>query len=533
MNIAQWVRSQARFLPDKTAIIFEPGAAGIGSMMEPEKRYRLTYAELDNRVSATVGLLQNHFKLRKGERISWLGLNHPDMFVLLLAAARLGVVVVPLSWRLSVEELSYIVTDCEPKVLFHDQHESEKALALSRLCEEFTGPICVSLDDESSGSGFNRLLEEVLHGGEKVRGNGDISVEVNDNDPCLIVYTSGTTGRPKGAVLPHRAMVCNALMSQHMYDLNNNEVVLNVLPLFHVGGINIQPLPALMFGATLVLHQQFHPVGSMKAIQVHGVSLINTVPTILQAMQNTAEWQTDDLRSLKSISIGSTDVPRSLIDTVHEKGLPLVQVYGATETGPIAIYQRPEESVATVVSIGRVGLLCEVMLVDSSGREVGVDVPGEICIRGDNILSNYWRNDIATKQVLNDGWFRTGDVAHVDGNGNYWFDDRLKHVIISGGENIYPAEIERVIAAIDGVEAVAVVGRKSSKWGEIPVAAVVTNVQEENGMEFMKATIQRRCEVSLGKFKLPKKVFFVEALPRNAMGKVIVGEVRKLVCDDQ
>ncbi|NKB76459.1 MAG: AMP-binding protein [Gammaproteobacteria bacterium] len=533
MNMARWVQSQARFLPNKTAIVFERDPNGAHSHEKKgvsSSPQILTYAELENRVSGTVSLLRDHFLLTKGERIAWLGLNHPDMFVLLLAAARMGIIVVPMSWRLSENELTYIVDDCAPKVLFHDQHEAGKAHALSVLAKQPNTLTCVSLDDDSSGPTLSQLLDNAAFSREERKINLDAYTHITAEEACLIVYTSGTTGRPKGAVLSQGAMICNAQMSQHMYDLGSRDIVLNVLPLFHVGGINIQPLPALMFGATLILHQQFNPTSCVNAIQHHSVSLINTVPTILQAMQNTAEWQDASLQSLKSISIGSTDVPRTLIDTVHEKGLPLVQVYGATETGPIAIYQRPEKAVTTAGSIGQEGLLCEVKLCDAQGDAVEVNMPGEICIRGDNILTGYWNNKEATAQAIDNDWFHTGDVAHIDKDGNYWFDDRLKHVIISGGENIYPAEIERVIVAIADIDAVSVVGQRHAKWGEIPVAVVVKIADSSHSEESVRKMIESSCQAALAKFKQPKKVVFVDKLPRNAMGKVVANEVRGLVC---
>ena len=282
---------------------------------------------------------------------------------------------------------------------------------------------------------------------------------------------------------------------------------------------NIQPLPALLFGATLVLQARFNPDEAVTALAENQITLINSVPTLLQAMLSSSLWNAENFKTLRAISIGSTDVPISLIEQVHDNGIPLIQVYGATETSPVAIYQRIEHA-KLIGCIGRAGLLCDVRLCDGDGLEVSPGESGEIQVKGDNILSHYWNNQEATDAGFIDGWFRTGDVAHQDQDGFYWFDDRLKHVVISGGENIYPAELERVIREIDGVDEVSVVAKADERWGEVPVAVIVGSVDRD--------TVLGSCE-SLARFKRPKEVVFVEALPRNALGKIQVQEVRKLV----
>jgi len=247
--------------------------------------------------------------------------------------------------------------------------------------------------------------------------------------------------------------------------------------------------------------------------------LINSVPTLLQAMLNSAGWQPQKFNSLRAVSIGSTDVPVSLINRVQKAGFPLIQVYGATETGPVAIYQCIQDA-GKVGTIGKAGSLCEIKLCNEEGKEVSQGESGEILVKGDNILTHYWRNRDASESNIKDGWFHTGDIAHVDSDGYYWFDDRLKHVVISGGENIYPAELERVIREVPGVAEVAVVGRSDERWGEVPVAVVAGEVEAQAVLD--------ACE-TLARFKRPKDVIFVESLPRNALGKVQVHQVKVLI----
>lgn len=499
MTLDAWIVGHARFSPDKIAIAFGDE--------------RIDYHSLNQRIAGTAAALAGDLGLRRGDRIAYYGMNNPEMFVLVFAAAKLGLILVPLNWRLAVPELQYIMGNCGPKALFYDRHFTGNVAELAAATPDCRA---IPIHQEDSVISLNDLrdraeTEAVLNGG-------------HPSDPVLIVYTSGTTGNPKGAVLSQTALRCTCQMSQHAYDMSSCDRVLNVLPLFHVGGLNIQPLPALLLGATLHLHEKFDPVAAVRAIQTEAITLVNSVPTLLQAMVDSQAWPQADLSSLRSVSIGSTDVPIPLIEAIHARSIPLVQIYGATETGPIAIYQRAEHAFSTLGSIGRCGLLCNARLVGDDGRDVAPGQPGEIWIKGDNILDQYWKNPEASEQNIVDGWFRTGDVARIDEAGNYWFVDRIKHVIISGGENIYPAELERVLRAAKGLREAAVVGRTDDKWGMVPVVVAV-----RSDPALSRDDILQIFEGSVARFKRPRDVVFVDALPRNALGKVVMDGVRALV----
>ena len=340
------------------------------------------------------------------------------------------------------------------------------------------------------------------------------------NDPVLLVYTSGSTGHPKGALLSQKSLISNARMSVHAHNMTSDDTVLVVLPLFHVGGMNILPTPAFSIGATVLLHERFDP--GHACLDLQKSTLVITVPTVLQAMIKNQHWLPEKLDKLKGMSIGSTDVPLSLIDQIHAINIPVIQVYGATETGPFAIYQTINEAMSTVGSIGRAGCDCQIRLV-MDGKDVKVGEPGEIWVKGDNVLLEYWQDTKLTNQMLQDGWLRTGDVATLDANGLYWFKDRIKHVIISGGENIYPTEIERLLIQLPNIHEAAVIGIADSQWGEIPVAVVVASEDTKN------ADVLSPLEGQLARYKHPKKVVFVDALPRNAMGKVVATDVRSMI----
>ena len=274
----------------------------------------------------------------------------------------------------------------------------------------------------------------------------------------------------------------------------------------------------------MVIHDGFDPAGVLAAVAAHQITQITVVPTILGALLADPAWQEADLASLRMIAIGSTDVPVALIEAVHDRGIAVVQIYGATETSPTAIYQTADIAFGTAGSIGRAGCACEIRIVGPDGKEMPTGEVGEIWVRGDNILTRYWNNRAASAASITDGWFHTGDMARVDADGLYWFADRLKHVIISGGENIYPAELERVLSDFDGLAEFAIVGRDDPRWGQVPVVVAVRGTDTVNANDVLAHFSGR-----IASFKRPKDVLFVEALPRNALGKIVAAEVRALL----
>ena len=464
------------------------------------------FAGLEAQVASMAGWLAAS-GVGGGDRVAIYARNHPESFILLFAVSRIGAMMVPLNWRLSEEELAWQMADAAPSMLLYgtDFAAAAEQLGRSAGCPAF-----------KIGAGLDNAREGHATGAEAGTGSADAEL--------MVVYTSGTTGRPKGAVLGQAAMRANAEMSHHAYAMTPDDLVLNILPLFHVGGLNIQPLPALLAGAGVVIHDGFDPAAVLAAIGSEGITQMTVVPTILGALLGTPEWQTANLSSLRMMAIGSTDVPVALIEAVHARGIPVVQVYGATETSPTAIYQTADIATATVGSIGRAGSRCEIRITGDDGTELPVGEVGEIRVRGDNILTRYWNNEAASAESIVDGWFRTGDMARLDADGLYWFADRLKHVIISGGENIYPAELERVLADFDGLTEFAIVGRDDPRWGQVPVV-----VAARSGPTVTGDAVLAHFEGRIARFKRPKDVVFVEALPRNALGKVVAAEVRALL----
>jgi fatty-acyl-CoA synthase len=492
MDLSDLIERNAAFTPDKVAILFEGES--------------LTYAAFHARIEQTARALQAEFGVTGGDRVAILSLNRPDYLVLLYACARLGAMLVPLNWRLAVAEQLFILSDATPKVLVLEQAFAEILPALEKIQSDtrvagfdFIPP---------QGIAFEQLLTQA-------RGDGR-DPQADLSCPLLIVYTSGTTGRPKGAVLKQQALLWNGVMSQHMHGLTSDDHVLTVLPFFHVGGLNIQTTPALHHGATVTIHARFTPDTALATIARDRPTLTVLVPAIIQAVTDHPGWAASDLSSLKAVSTGSTIVPPHLIERLVARGVPVLQVYGSTETCPVAVYTRLGGDLSRVGSTGLPGLACDAAIMDDDGIELPPDMPGEIVVRGPNVFTEYWHNEAATREALHDGWYRTGDIGRRDAEGYFWVHDRKKNLIISGGENIYPAEVERVLLEHPDVVECGVIGRSDPKWDEVPVAYVIRRVGCVVEAEHLTAHVLTQ----LARFKVPREFIFVDDLPRTALGKV-------------
>ena len=500
MNLADWIDRRAAFAPERVAIRFEGR--------------EITYAGLAERMARLAAALGGGLGVGRGDRVAFLGFNNPEMIALLFACARLGAILTPLNWRLAAPEHRRMLDDCAPSALLVEPGFVGHVEAMRGGLADMG---LVAMGEAGDGwLSYDALIESA---GEAPAAGGGY------DDAVLICYTSGATGAPKGAVLAQEALLWNAVNSTHLHDMTSADHVLTTLPLFHVGGLNIQTLPALHAGATVTLHPKFDPGALFDAIEGTGVTLTVLVPAQITALLAHPRWPSVDLTSLRLIVTGSTVVPPRLIDAVHARGVPMVPVYGSTETAPIATYLAPADAARKVGSSGKAALHCEIRLVDDDGRDVGSGEPGEIIVRGPNVMSGYWNDPETTKRALIDGWFHTGDIGHQDADGFLYVDDRKKDMIITGSENVYPAEREIVLGECDRLAEAAVVGRADARWGEVPVAVVVPKEPNAIGAEDVLALFEGR----LARYKHPRHVVFVAALPRNAMGKVVKDEVRAMV----
>jgi fatty-acyl-CoA synthase len=500
MDLSDLIERNAAFAPEKPALIFE------GEV--------LSYAAFHARIVRTARALRAEFGVAPGDRVAILSLNRPDYLVLLYACARLGAMLVPLNWRLAVAEQLFILSDAGAKVVVLEQAFADILPALKQNRPDIS---IVGLDfTPPAGTTFDTLLAQA-------RGDGR-DAGANLTCPLLIVYTSGTTGRPKGAVLRQDTLLWNGVMSQHMHDLTSEDRVLTVLPFFHVGGLNIQTTPALHHGATVTIHARFTADTTLATFARERPTLTVLVPAIIQAVTDHPGWARADLSSLKAISTGSTIVPPHLIDRFVARGVPVLQVYGSTETCPVAVYTRLGGDLSRTGSTGLPGLCCEASIVDDAGNELPPNIPGEIVVRGPNVFCEYWGNEAATREALHDGWYRSGDIGVRDADGYFWVHERKKNLIISGGENIYPAEVERVLLEHPDISECGVIGRPDPKWDEVPVAYVIRRAGCSIEAESLKAHLLTQ----LARFKVPRDIVFVDDLPRTALGKVQHFRLREL-----
>jgi fatty-acyl-CoA synthase len=492
MDLSDLIDRNAAFTPDKTALRFG--------------RQAWSYGGFAARIATTARALKSQLGIGRGDRVAILSTNRPDYLTLLYACARLGAMLVPLNWRLAIDEQIFILSDASVKALMVEQ---ALAAVIAPLGEALPDARVIGLDfSPPGGTSFEALLAAAS-------GDGG-HPHVDFSSPLLVVYTSGTTGRPKGAVLQQGALLWNAVMSQHMHGLTADDHVLTVLPMFHVGGLNIQTTPALQFGATVTLHQRFTPDETLETIAGDRPTLTVLVPSTIQAMIEHPHWRATDVSSLRAVTTGSTQVPQPLIEAVQARGVPVLQVYGSTETCPIAVYTRLGGDLMRRGSTGLPGLMCQARIVDDSGREVPAGTAGEVLVRGPNVFCEYWGDRAATGEALRDGWYHSGDIGTRDRDGYFFIHDRKNNLIISGGENIYPAEIERVLTDHPSVAEAAVIGRPDARWQEVPVAFVVCRA----GASIDGAVLKGYVAQHLARFKIPRDVIFVDALPRNALGKV-------------
>ena len=437
----------------------------------------LTGRDFEALVDATAQQWQRQ-GLGAGAFIGWLGHNSPEMLAALLACARLGAVLVPLNWRLAAPELAAIARHAGLSALLH-------------------GPEVAGLAAQVGG-----LVE--LNGPSAPAQPGDV----------MLVYTSGTTGSPKGAMHSQAGMVANIDMALAVQALTAADRVLGVLPMFHMGGLCIQVLPALAVGAELRLQARFDAAAWLHEVAHWRPSTSLLVPAVMQALLAQPGWPDADLSSLRFVNSGSQVVALALIQAFHARGVPVTQVYGSTETGPVSIALLPDEALAHPGSVGRPAPGVRLRLRLQAGLDAAPGEVGEIQLRAPNLMRGYHRQPAGAG--FDDGWFATGDLARADAAGRITVVGRSQDLIISGGENIHPAEIENLALTWPGVAEAAVLGLADARWGEVPVLVLVAQA----GQQVDLAGLQALFDQQLARFKHPQRMLLREALPRTALGKV-------------
>ncbi|TCS96575.1 class I adenylate-forming enzyme family protein [Hazenella coriacea] len=501
INIGQLLTHRARTYPHQEAAVDAHG--------------RYTFDQLNERVNQLAQWLLDQ-QVGKGDRVALLCKNSAAMVTIFLAAAKIGAVTIPLNWRLSGEELRYIINDCEPKVIFYDESFSSQVYPLQYIpfIERF---VQIGVGQQPAQYLFESVLQE--HEGNEPQ------INAGGNDPIMIIYTSGTTGRAKGVVISHGSLWTGVNGTLSFLDWRAGDRFLSVSPLFHISGVGLV-LTGLVRGMTVVYMHDFHPDFVWELIERERISHFMSVPAMLKLMFISPNWLKTNIDSLRFIICGGSAVPPDLIRLYDSYGIPLIQVYGMTEfTGPVSFWT-PEMGMDQCQSMGKPVFQTEVLIVDPETNEVLPEGKvGEIVCRGPQTFLGYWKNDEETRKVIRNGWYHTGDLGKIDEDGFLTVIDRYKDMIICGGTNIYPAEVEAIIQNIDGVAEVAVIGVADEIWGEIPRAYVV----KRPNSDLTEQDILDYCRTRLAEFKFGNDVQFIDKLPRNSVGKILKHELRKIV----
>ncbi len=521
-----WVKQWATLSPQRVAI--QDGAS--------ERRY--TYRDLYEKSSGLATQLRAQYLIEKGDRIACLAQNELEHVVLFFACLELGAVLVPLNYRLAPPELKTILRDCEPALLFiHSQFFSilsqiteiaegtDPSASAQISCVGFDLPITATTDqpitaqtnaDETS---LVNLVNSPLNTAEilQIAALEPRSDHPHELDPCLILYTSGTTGKPKGVVISLKMIFYNSLNATLRLDLSSQDVSLGFLPFFHTGAWNVLLLPLLHRGGRIVLLKQFDAETAMHLCEQESVSILFGVPTTLEMLSRTPQFASSNLKGLRFVIVGGEAMSLGLIEKYEARGIPVRQGYGLTEFGPNVFSLNAEHSKQKIGSIGFANFYVNAKLVDASGSEVIGCGEGELALNGPVCMTGYWKNPDETAKVLSGGWLLTGDLLRRDEDGFYFVIGRKKEMYISGGENVYPAEVEQVLKRAPGVRDAAVIGVPDSKWGETGKAFVVL----EKGAVTDEQTLVQVCLKNLAKYKIPKSFCFVTDLPRGENGKLL------------
>jgi len=502
MNVGDWIRKRAVLSSEKTAVIFE------------EKEF--TYRQVNERTNQLAHAMIDR-GIKKGDRVAALFHNCHQFLEVYFAAAKLGAIFVPLNFRLAGPELEYMLNDCRTEMLIYNHDFTETVDSIRSAIPVKKGNfIQVGGDTSRWALDYEGLLLQYPMSEPEVK--EDVGLE----DPQMIMYTSGTTGQPKGALLSHKKTFYNTFNADIYFDISSTDRMLVVMPLFHSGGLNITAVPILYKGGTAIIQKHFDPEEVLRLIERYKITLMMAVPTMLNFIMKKTEIEKYDLSSLKTCMTAGEACPLSLIKEYQRRNIPIRQVFGQTETS-IVLWLSEEDSIRKAGSVGLPVFHSDVRVVNKKGKDVVPGEIGEIIVKGPIQMIGYWNLPQETQQTMRDGWLYTGDLARVDDEGYVYIVDRERDMFISGGENVYPAEIEKVYAAHPKILESAVIGVPDDKWGEVGNAIIALKegqpMTEKDAIDF--------CKGKLAKYKIPKSVFFVDELPKTASGKIKKGPLRE------
>jgi fatty-acyl-CoA synthase len=490
-----WLESRARLTPNRIAIV------------DGETDQRWNYWEMYERVSRITKHL-HEIGIEKGDRVALLSPNHVCYFDLFFACRNLGAIFVPLNWRLSPYEIEYMLGNCSPKILaFHSQ------------CEELAKEAQVKDFLQVDGKEYEKIINTDIG-----RHSSLSLAEMKEDDPCTIIYTGGTTGKPKGVVLTIGSIFWNSVNTILSWSLTMHDITLTYLPMFHTGGLNALSLPILHSGGTVVIARDFEVDKTIQLLNQEKCTIVLMVPTMYHMLVQSKRFIEAEFPTMQTFLSGGAPCPHAIYQAFEEKGLQFKEGYGLTEAGPNNFHIEPNHSRIKRGSVGKPMFYNQIKLAGDDGEEVRPGDVGEILIQGGHVFDHYWNNPEATAETIVNGWLHTGDLGTRDSDGDYYIMGRKKDMIITGGENVYPLEVEHLISQHPAVKETAVFGLPDHKWGEMVTAVIVLR----EGMTLTENELKEHCSGKLGRYKVPKKIVIVDELPKTPVGKIDKKEMQKI-----
>ncbi len=494
VGLASWFAARATRTPERRSLHFEGRD--------------WTFMQMQAEIEACAAQLKA-LGVGKGDRVAFLGLNQPMFFFSMFATARLGAIFVPLNFRLTGAELAFMIEDCAAKALIVDAQLAPVIEPMRAQLTTLRAWLSAEPGAQWTPSAPPPATPE----------------RVGEDDVAMIMYTSGTTGRPKGAMLTHGNFWWNNINSLLISDTLQDDITLTAAPIFHIGGLNVTTLVTLLKGGAVILHRAFDPGRALAAIAEHRVTTMFGVPAMFMFMAQHPAFATTDLSSVRSLIVGGAPCPLPILTAYEARDVSMQQGYGLTETAPAVTILAPEFALSKVGSSGRTPLFTDVELIDAAGARIDEPgKPGEVLVRGPNVTPGYWGLPGATREAIDaEGWLHTGDAGYFDAEGFLTISDRIKDMIISGGENVYPAEVESALMRHPAIAEVAVIGQPDPQWGETIVAVAALKPDQTLTIEDLREFAGK----TLARYKLPRRLETVSALPRNATGKILKYQLRK------
>lgn len=493
-----WLKKWNLYAPNSIAVV------------DGDTGRQFSYHELFEISQLGADILSKKYDIEKGDRVVILSGNELEYVFLFFALQRLGAILVPVNFRLTQREVDHIVGDCGPKLIVHQDAFTE---IIQNIPTQAKPKFRCTMSEWTDLLGTMGAKKSTYAEGISFREFPTVA-----DDASMIIYTSGTTGSPKGAIISLNMLFWNSINTSLRLNISQSDCAVIFLPFFHTGGWNVLTTPFFHRGAKLVFLKKFDGDQILKLSESQKATLLFGVPTTMDMMSRSSLFEKIDLSSMRYAIVGGEPMPVDLIHKWHNKGIHIRQGYGLTEFGPNVFSLNQEDAIRKIGSIGFPNFYSQAKIVDDSDNELGANTVGELALKGPMCMSGYWKNDKATKETIRDGWLYTGDLVRKDDEGYFYVVGRKKDMYKSGGENVYPTELEQVMRRLPGVREVAVIGVPDIKWGEVGKAFIV---KESFATELTTDSISEHCIKNLAKFKIPKYFVFVNDLPKGDSGKIL------------